>query len=86
MEVPSLQINCANKGESLLFCDEFNALAVFCRHTNHINASLIGAHVEGGHVAIHMGVKNHLAKSVHHGDVIDARCKDVHIVGGGVGG
>lgn len=29
--------------------------------------------------------KNHLAKSVHHGDVIDARCKDVHIVGGGVG-
>ena len=69
----------------LLFSDEFHDLAVFGGYTHHVNTSLILAHVEGGHVTVGVAFVNHLADGVHHGDVIDARCKDVHIVGGGVG-
>ena len=43
------------------------------------------AHVKGGRVSVHMAVVNHLAERVHHGDVIDAWCNNVHIVRSGVG-
>ena len=70
---------------TLLFGNKFYAFAIFGLYTHHINTRLIRTHVKGGHVSVHMAVVNHLAECVHHGDVIDAWCNNVHIVRGGVG-
>ena len=52
-----------SKYASLLFRDEFYALAVFSGHTHHINTRLIGTHVEDSHVTIDIAFVNHLTEA-----------------------